>query len=184
MADVDLPPESQRRLIHIARKTLEDFVWRRPSKTPDYRDPYLDAKHYGAFVTLFKQEELRGCVGTCVPSSSLHDTVVQMTEASASRDRRVRPICAEELERIHIDISVLSRLAIADEPLSLEVGKHGLYIARERKRGVLLPQVAVEYEWDIKRFLEQACAKASLPKEAWSWPGTIVSSFTALVIEE
>jgi AmmeMemoRadiSam system protein A len=184
MVDVFLPAGSQQSLIQIARATLEDFVLRRPYRGGERRDPYLEAASYGAFVTLFKQDELRGCIGTCTPSNSLRETVVEMTEAAASRDRRVDPIRAGELDDIHIDISVLSPLEKSSEPLSLEIGKHGLHIACERKRGVLLPQVAREHDWDIKTFLEQTCVKANLPKDAWSRSDAVISSFTALVIEE
>ena len=76
-----------------------------------------------------------------------------MTEAAATRDRRVKPVRADEIEQIHIDISVISSLTRSAVPLSLEVGKHGLHVACARKRGVLLPQVAVEYGWDIETFL-------------------------------
>jgi uncharacterized protein (TIGR00296 family) len=107
-----------------------------------------------------------------------------MTEAAATRDRRVRPVRPVELPEVRIDISVLSPLMRAVDPLALEIGKHGLHVALARKRGVLLPQVAVEYGWDIKTFLEQTCVKANLPKDAWSWRGTLVSSFTALIIRE
>ena len=184
MAEVFLPVESQRSLIQIARETLEDFVLRRCQRSVEKRDPYLETASYGAFVTLFKREELRGCIGTCTPSISLRDTVIEMTEAAASRDRRVEPIRAGELDEIQIDISVLSPLEKTAAPLSLEIGKHGLHIACERKRGVLLPQVATERNWDIITFLEQTCVKANLPKDAWNRPNAVVSSFTALVIEE
>ena len=184
MADVNLPAESQRRLIEIARQTLEGVIRRRLDRNLATNDPYLESVNYGAFVTLFNQEELRGCIGTCTPSRSLRDTVAEMTEAAATRDRRVRPVRADELGQIRIDISVLSPLMRADDPLTLEIGKHGLHLASARKRGVLLPQVAVEYGWDMKTFLEQTCVKANLPKDAWGWPDTAVSSFTALIITE
>lgn len=184
MTDVHLPVDSRRRLIDIARQTLEGVVWRRPYRNVGIDDPYLESVDYGAFVTLFNQDELRGCIGTCAPSSCLRDTVIEMTEAAATRDRRVRPVRADELDQIHIDISVLSPLERTADPLSLQIGTHGLHVARDRKRGVLLPQVAMEYGWDMRTFLEQTCIKANLPKDAWSWPETAVSSFTALVIEE
>jgi hypothetical protein len=183
MADVRLPTPSQRRLIEIARQALEGVVRRRPLGKIGVDDPYLNCV-CGAFVTLFNRHELRGCIGTCAPSRPLFETVIEMTEAAATRDRRVPPVRAEELEQIHIDISVLSPLERSDRPLALEVGKHGLHVVRECNRGVLLPQVAVENGWDMKTFLEQTCVKANLPKEAWGWPDTVVSSFTALVIEE
>jgi len=184
MVNVELPINSQRLLIEIARQTLEDVVHRRLSKFSANHDPYLDESSYGAFVTLFKQGELRGCIGTCTPAHSLCATVVEMTEAAATRDPRVGPIRADELDSIHIDISVLSQLEAAEDPLALVVGQHGLYVQHERKRAVLLPQVAIEHDWDIQTFLQQTCAKANLPKEAWRWPDTVVSSFTALIIEE
>ena len=184
MADVHLPASSQRLLIEIARQTLEHIVRLRSSRYARPDDPFLNRASYGAFVTLFNQDELRGCVGTCAPSEPLADMVVHMTEAAATRDRRMKPVCSAELEQICIDISVLSPLERSADPLSLEVGKHGLHIARLRKRGVLLPQVASEYGWDMLTFLEQTCLKADLPKDAWRRPDTVVSSFTALVIEE
>jgi len=184
MADVYLPAESQRRLIEIARHTLEAVIRRYPCQNVRSNDPHLENTSYGAFVTLFNQDELRGCIGTCTPSRSLRDTVTDMTEAAATRDRRVRPVRADELTQVRIDISVLSPLTRMVDPLALQIGKHGLYVASERKRGVLLPQVAEEHGWDIKTFLEQACVKANLPKGAWGWPGTLVSSFTALIIRE
>jgi len=184
MTDVHLPVDSRRRLIDIARQTLEGVVWRRPYRNVGIDDPYLESVDYGAFVTLFNRDELRGCIGTCAPSSCLRDTVIEMTEAAATRDRRVRPVRADELDQIHIDISVLSPLERTADPLSLQIGTHGLHVVRDQKRGVLLPQVAMEYNWDMRTFLEQTCIKANLPKDAWSWPETAVSSFTALIIEE
>jgi AmmeMemoRadiSam system protein A len=184
MVEVCLPVDSQRRLIEIARLTLEAVVRQRRAQTYSCDDPCLERQNYGAFVTLFKQNELRGCIGTCTPSHSLRSTVIEMTEAAATRDPRVTPVRADELEQIHIDVSVLSRLEVAAKPLLLQVGRHGLHISRGGKRSLLLPQVAVEHRWDMKTFLEQTSVKAELPKDAWCWPDTVVSSFTALVIEE
>jgi AmmeMemoRadiSam system protein A len=184
MADVYLPPGSQKRLIEIARQTLEGIIRRCPCRDVNHVDPYLENTDFGAFVTLFNQDELRGCIGTCTPSKPLREIVVEMTEAAATRDRRVRPVRAAELPQIHIDISVLSPLLRSPEPLALKIGQHGLHVTCGRKRGVFLPQVAVEYGWDIKTFLEQTCLKANLPKDAWGSAETVVSSFTALIIEE
>lgn len=184
MAAVELPVDSQKRLIEIARQTLEDVVLCRPYKHARPNDFHLDRMGYGAFVSLFNHDTLRGCIGTCTPSEPLGIIVARMTEAAATRDRRMKPVGAAELDEISIDISVLSPLERSQDPLSLEVGKHGLHIARNRKRGVLLPQVATEYRWDILTFLQQTCLKADLSKDAWRHPDTIVSSFTALIIEE
>ena len=71
-----------------------------------------------------------------------------------------------------------------DDPLALQIGKHGLYVARGTKRGVLLPQVAARYDWDMETFVEQTCVKAGLRKNAWKDPHTEISTFTGLIIEE
>jgi len=184
MVEVSLPAQSQRRLLEIARLTLERVACGRSPELIESEDPHLEKIGYGAFVSLFNRKKLRGCVGTCTPAQSLREVVIEMTEAAATRDRRVKPVRADELEEIRIDISVISSLEKSAAPLSLEVGKHGLHIAAGRKRGVLLPQVATERGWDMETFLEQTCLKADLPRDAWRRADTTVSSFTALIIEE
>lgn len=184
MPDVYLPADSQLRLIKTARQTLEAITRGDRYGESSESDPHLDAINYGVFVTLFNQHLLRGCVGTCAPCSGLSRLVIEMTEAAARHDRRVKPVCVEELDEIQIRISVISPLDPADHPLDLEIGKHGLHIARHRKRAVLLPQVAVEHGWGASAFLEHTCLKANLPSNAWRWPGTQISLFTSLEIEE
>jgi hypothetical protein len=184
MPEVYLPADSQQRLIKTARQTLEAITRGYPYREHNEGDPHLGLIKYGAFVTLWNRHLLRGCVGTCAPSSGLSTIVIEMTEAAATRDHRVKPVGLDELSDIQIHISVISPLDPADGPLDLEIGKHGLHIERHRRRGVLLPQVAVEHGWDTSAFLEQTCLKAKLPRNAWRWPGTKVSLFTALQIEE
>ncbi|MBM4259999.1 MAG: AmmeMemoRadiSam system protein A [Deltaproteobacteria bacterium] len=184
MTEVYLPAESQKRLLEIARMTLCRFVCHQPLDIESPDDLYLTSDDYGAFVSLFKGEELRGCVGTCTPHHPLYETVIDMTQAAASRDSRMAPIGAQELGEIQLDITVISRLVKAEAPLKLVVGKHGLHVASGRSRGVLLPQVASERGWDMETFLAQTCVKAGLKREAWLSPDTEVSSFTALIIEE
>ena len=184
MESIEIPPLSQKRLIQLSRQTLENFVLKQKKPAPSMDDPHLLASQYGAFVSLHRGDELRGCIGTCVPTDPLYRTVTEMTEAAASRDNRVQPIRPSELAEIFIEISVLGPLQPVAEPLALEVGKHGLHVVQGRKRGVLLPQVATEYGWDMETFLGATCAKAGLPKDAWKSPATKISSFTALIIEE
>src|SRR5688572_3176503 len=184
MKDVYLPLESQRRLVGLSRRALAEFVLHRERQSEQMDDPYLQSREFGAFVSLHKAEELRGCIGNCAPMAPLFETVTEMTEAAASRDHRVKPISGKELTEIRIDITVLSPLETVKDPMMLEVGRHGLHIACGAQRGVLLPQVAPQYNWDIKTFLEQTCLKAGLRKHAWTEPNTRVSSFTAVIIEE
>jgi AmmeMemoRadiSam system protein A len=170
--------------MELARFTLQYVVRGGERQTEDIGDPYLRSRDYGAFVSLHKQEELRGCIGNCTPNAPLFEIVTEMTEAAASRDPRVKPVSQKELDEIRIDITVLSPLESVDDPLTLEIGRHGLYIASGGKRGVLLPQVATQHGWSIKTFLEQTCLKAGLRKNAWKDSGTQVSGFSALIIEE
>jgi uncharacterized protein len=184
MSEIAIPPESQRRLLDLSRRTLESFVRGGARPTEGTADPNLQMIEYGAFVSLHANGELRGCIGSCTPETPLFETVIEMTKAAASRDHRMKPVRAAELGDIRIDISVLSPLERAENPLALEAGRHGLHVSGGGRRGVLLPQVAAEYGWDMQTFLEQTCAKAGLKKNAWRDPATVISSFTALVIEE
>jgi AmmeMemoRadiSam system protein A len=170
--------------MELSRYTLQHFVRGGERQTEDIDDPYLQSRHYGAFVSLHKQEELRGCIGNCAPNAPLFEIVAEMTEAAASRDPRVEPVSQKELNQIRIDITVLSPLESVHDPLALEIGRHGLYIASGGKRGVLLPQVAIQYGWSIKTFLEQTCLKAGLRKNAWKNSDIEVSGFTVLIIGE
>jgi AmmeMemoRadiSam system protein A len=184
MRDIAIPLESQRRLLQLSRRTLEDFVRGTGQRTDAIADPYLQTIRHGVFVSLHAVDELRGCIGSCTPERCLAETVIEMTEAAASRDPRMEPVRPEELAAIRIDISILSVLERAEDPLALEVGRHGLYVSSGGHRGVLLPQVAAEHGWDMQTFLEQSCRKAGLQQSAWKDPATMISSFTALVIGE
>jgi AmmeMemoRadiSam system protein A len=184
MDELGIPFSSQKKLLDLARQTLDDFVRKTLRPIAKVQDPYLQIRDRGVFVSLHKKKELRGCIGTVSPTTPLYRTVIDMTEAAASRDCRVRPIRQRELNKIHIDISILSSLIPTNDPLSLEIGKHGVLVARGTRHALLLPQVAAEYQWDIKTFLEQTCLKAGLCKDAWQEQETQLSSFTALVIEE
>ena len=184
MSDVYVPPGAQKKLLDLARQTLEDTVRGSLRRVEEIQDSSLQSSDYGAFVSLHKRNELRGCIGTCTPKLPLYLTVIAMTEAAASRDRRMKPVFVSELDDIRIGITILSPLEIARNPLSLVVGTHGLHIARGKTRGVLLPQVASQQGWDIRQFLKQTCLKAGLHGDAWREPDTRISSFTALIIEE
>lgn len=184
MESVYIPSDSQRSLMALSRSTLESFIRGMGREADGVQDPYLLTSAYGAFVSLHKGEELRGCIGSCFPTRPLYETVIEMTEAAASRDHRVSQVGANELEEILIEISVLSPLQLVQDPLSLEAGKHGLHIASGQNRGVLLPQVASQFSWDMETFLTQTCLKAGLSRNAWKLPETKIMGFTALIIGE
>jgi len=143
--------------------------------------PHLDQPR-GAFVTLHLEGELRGCVGFIQPTRELYQTIVEAALNAAFHDPRFLPVSEEEAPGLEVEISVLS-LPQPILPEQVVVGRHGLVVARGLYRGLLLPQVAVEQEWDATTFLEQTCLKAGLPTDAWK-RGATLQGFTAEVFGE
>jgi AmmeMemoRadiSam system protein A len=109
---------------------------------------------------------------------------MEMAAAAAFHDPRFRPLGEEELADLDVEISVLTPMQRVEKVETIEVGKHGLYIEKGRCRGLLLPQVAVEYRWDRTTFLEQTCCKAGLPPQAWKDPDTRIFTFTAEIFSD
>ncbi len=137
----------------------------------------------GAFVTIFSGRRLRGCVGLAEGRLALGETVVQAAVGASRGDPRFAPLCAAELPDVVIEISVLSEPAPI-LPEQIEIGRHGILIVRESRRGLLLPQVAWEHLWDPPRFLEETCRKAGLWPGAWREAKTQIFGFQAEVFSE
>ncbi len=133
----------------------------------------------GVFTTLYLDGDLRGCVGYVVPVVPLYRAVAETACAAAFEDSRFLPVTKEEAPRLEVSLSVLSRL-FPISPEAVEVGRHGLIISLGGRRGLLLPQVAVEQGWDRETFLEQTCRKAGLPLDAWR-KGATIEAFSAEV---
>jgi len=140
------------------------------------------AEPRGAFTTLHVDGKLRGCIGYVVPTNSLYRTVAETARAAAFGDPRFEPMTAEEATRLKIEISVLSPLRPI-RPEEIVVGKHGLVVSLGTRRGLLLPQVPLEWKWDREVFLSQACLKAGLSPDAWRRDADI-QAFTAEVFGE
>ena len=169
-------------LLEIARRALTAGVERRES-IPDFPDDEVLRQPGGAFVTLHRRGRLRGCVGQLPSKDPLIEVVVHCAKAAALEDPRFKPVRAEEVAEIEIELSILSPLQ--DTTLEkIEAGKHGLVVSRGWQRGVLLPQVATEFKWQAARFLEETCVKAGLEREAWQDPHTRIQAFTAEVFSE
>ncbi len=133
----------------------------------------------GAFVTLHRDGELRGCIGSFRPGGSLARTVAAMAVAAASEDPRFEPLRADEVDALDIRISALGAPRPMRSPAEVEIGRHGLVVRSGWSRGTLLPVVAVERGWDAATFLRHTCLKAGLPPEAWRDPDTVVEIFEA-----
>jgi hypothetical protein len=164
-----LTPADKRALLAIARKTLEEQV--REGKVSDVSPGELTAAlrtPCGAFVTLQKDGQLRGCIGRFDADEPLYSVVRQMAVAAATQDYRFEPVRSSELASIEVEISVLTplrKIASADE---IEMGKHGVYIRKGNRSGTFLPQVAHETGWSRDEFLGH-CArdKAGLGWDGW-----------------
>jgi len=137
------------------------------------------AEHRGVFATLYLRGQLRGCVGYAMPIAPLFRAVTETACAAAFSDTRFVPVTSEEAHALEISLSILSPLALI-RPEDVVVGRHGLLVSEGARRGLLLPQVPVENEWDRETFLQQTCRKAGLPLDAWR-TGATIEAFTAEV---
>lgn len=171
------------KLLELARKTLENHFSRRtvPDFTTDSKN-LLEPK--GAFVSLHRDRQLRGCIGQLEPDQELFRIVQQCALSAALTDPRFPPLEEEELAGLDIEISVLTPLRRVLNVDEIVVGKHGLFVVRGHCRGLLLPQVATEFGWDRIQFLKQTCFKSGLPGTAWQDPATEIYSFEAEVFSE
>lgn len=152
-------------LLQVARSAIHLHLLNQP--LPVLKGACELDQPQGAFVSLYKDGSLRGCIGRIVSSSPLWKTVRDMAVAAATRDCRFSPVELGELGRIWIEISVLSPLERLRSVEELQIGRHGLYLRYQEKTGVLLPQVPVKFGWDRVEFLEQTAKKASLPPGWW-----------------
>ncbi|MGH9575191.1 MAG: AmmeMemoRadiSam system protein A [Candidatus Acidiferrales bacterium] len=168
-------------LLEVARRTLAAAV--RHSDMPSLPDVASLSVPGGAFVTITRNGRLRGCIGRLPSDASLVEVVAFCARAVASEDPRFSRVQPDELPAIDVEISILSPL-VEIRPKEIEPGKHGLFVSSGMRRGVLLPQVALQFHWDGMRFLEAACEKAGLARDGWKHPATLVQAFTAEVFSE
>jgi hypothetical protein len=171
-------------LLKIARKSVETAV--REGKTYECSTGGLEAlaQERGAFVTLTKNGELRGCIGSVAPVKALYLTVREVAIMAALRDTRFLPVTASELGDLHYEISVLSPLRRVMDTREIRLGHHGVLIHALGHEGLFLPQVASEEKWDRATLLEQVCHKAGLPAGTWRDADADLFRFTALVFGE
>ena len=191
--------EERMQLLRLAHDSISSALQRREISL-DPPTPHL-AEPRGVFTSLYLRQnrepdqhrdyqhkenplekELRGCVGYILPTCSVFRAVGETARAAAFDDNRFPPVTQEEAPRLQIELSILSPA----RPLPAEqikVGRHGLLISWQGRRGLLLPQVPVERGWDRITFLEQTCRKAGLPRDAWQ-KGATIEAFTAEVFGE
>ncbi len=178
-----LGKEDKAALLNLARTTLESYLTQKPNPGCNPSGQAL-MERKGAFVSLHRGDELRGCIGQLYPDRELYKIVQHCVLSAALEDTRFLPVVMEELPDLNIEISVLTPFHRIQQIEEIEVGKHGLYVVQGRFRGLLLPQVATQYGWDRMTFLKQTCRKSGLPESAWQDPKTIIHTFEAEVFSE
>lgn len=180
-----------RAAVKLARKTIELFLSEERLPEPQELDfelsPVFGEKR-GVFVTLTESGLLRGCIGHPFPDSRLEDAIMDSAISAATRDPRFHPVRKDELDEIVVEVTVLTQPekinAPAEElPERVEIGKHGLIVKQGYCQGLLLPQVAPEYNMDSIEFLGHTCLKAGLSPDAWL-KGAEVSCFEGQIFKE
>jgi len=177
-----LTPDETRVLLDLARRALAARLASRQVPRLEPPSPRLLAPQ-GAFVSLHLDRALRGCVGMVTPRRPLATTVIECAGAAATEDPRFEPLRSSDIDRVTIEISVLGPSFRMTDPSGLILGTHGLMVTMGQRRGLLLPQVAVQQGWTVPVFLEETCLKAGLPPDAWG-RGAIVEAFSAQVFSE
>ena len=178
-----LTNEEKRTLLKIARSAIACALESKTLPTLNSQSEALNHRS-GIFVTLRIGEDLRGCIGYIEPLFPLAHATQEIAVKAAMEDPRFMPLTQSEFDKITIEISVLSPLEELIDTETIEIGKHGLVIDAGYRRGLLLPQVATEYDWDRRQFLKQISLKAGLPPDAWKRKEVKLFTFTVEKFDE
>ena len=179
--------------VSVARRVVEGWVQGNKKEFKPPRDlPESFQRDSGVFVTLntFPEKELRGCIGYPEPVMPLIDAIVDSARSASTRDPRFPPVTAKELDRIVVEVSLLTppELIHVKSPKEylevIKIGRDGLIADNGILRGLLLPQVPIEWKWTVHEFLDHTCNKAGLPMDAWTDPETKMYRFTAEIFDE
>lgn len=173
-----LSSDQRNTLLALAREAIRSRFEKHSPALPD--NPAFLSKR-GVFVSLHIHGELRGCIGYIIGHKSIRDSVLEMAQAAAFQDPRFPTVTLKELDLLDIEISILDDLIPITGVQDIQIGRDGLYIHHPYGSGLLLPQVAVEWQWDAMEFLRQVCRKAGLQKDAWQEPASRIYRFEALV---
>lgn len=184
--DLLTPAEGECALEH-ARRVLLEHVVKTPYKEPEF--PLVFSRKRGVFVTLTKRGDLRGCIGFPHAVMPLKDAIREAACSAATGDPRFPPVTAKEIPDILVEVTVLTEPEVLDaspedRPARIEVGKHGLIVQGYGRSGLLLPQVPVEWGWNVTEFLDHTCMKAGLPRDCWREPSVQISTFEGQIFSE
>jgi uncharacterized protein len=182
-----LTPEEGLVALRSARGAIENVCAKKPKPAQKFTPVFSEKR--GVFVTLTTAGALRGCIGLPYPVMPLSDAIAHAAAAAALEDPRFPPVRKEELGQIDVEVTILTVPVPLDgepaaRPGKVQVGKHGLIVRGMGTSGLLLPQVATEYGWDAKTFLDHTCMKAGLPDRCWSSPSVEVLTFEGQIFSE
>ncbi|MBZ0266114.1 AmmeMemoRadiSam system protein A [bacterium] len=176
-----IPDSSRVLILKLARAAVNSAILELPD--PEIPEHPIFAEKTGIFVTIYKSQSLRGCIGYIDTDLSLGRAIVMAAKSAAKRDQRFPALTAEDLPEVSLEISLLSSL-LPISPDEIVIGRHGLMVLSGLHRGVLLPQVAKKYGWDRTEFLQQVCLKAGLDRDSWEEGDVDLFAFSANVITE
>ncbi len=181
-------------LVKLARKAVETYLKSGEVMDVPKEAPQAIMEHCGVFVTLStikgKEKELRGCIGFPYPTGPLAKAVIESAISSATQDPRFYPVSLEEFHSIVFELSILTAPQLVevekttDYPSKVRIKRDGLIVERGYYKGLLLPQVPVEWEWNEEEFLCQCCIKAGLPPDSWLTKGTKIYKFSCVIAQE
>lgn len=189
-----LTPKEGELLVKLARKAVEERLRKGKTIEAPKDIPTKLMEPCGVFVTLnsFRhgKRELRGCIGFPYATTPLARAVIESSINSATQDPRFPTVSFEELDQIVLEVSVLTPPQIIDVekpqdyPSEIRIGQDGLIVEKSYYKGLLLPQVPIEWDWDEEEFLCQCCVKAGLPPDCWLARGMKIYKFQAIIFEE
>jgi len=181
-------------LVELARNTVTEYLKTRKRFTAPQSTPKKLFEQCGVFVTLntvqHGEKQLRGCIGYPYPTLPLVEAVIESAIDAATQDPRFYPLSLNELDNVVFEVSVLTppELITVQKPdeyvTKVKIGEDGLIVEKGLYKGLLLPQVPVEWKWDEEEFLCQCCVKAGLPLDSWLTKGTKIYKFQAIIFEE
>jgi uncharacterized protein len=190
----ELNEEEGKFLVKLARRAVKEYL--ETKKVPETTRivPEKLLQPCGVFVTINsienEEKELRGCIGYPYPTDPLVEAVIQSAISAATQDPRFDPLSKDELDKVVFEVSVLTPPQVLevkrpqDYPSKVKIGEDGLIIEKGMFKGLLLPQVPVEWNWGQEEFLCQCCIKAGLPPDNWLLPSTRIQKFQAIIFEE
>lgn len=181
-----LTREEGEKAVRLAREAIEHYLEER--KIIQKRLGGVFSEKRGVFTTLTKHGNLRGCIGFPYPVKRLDEAIIESAIAAAVDDPRFEPVRLSEMDEIIVEVTVLTppekiNAKPKDLPNHVEIGRHGLIVKMGPFSGLLLPQVAVEYNMDSEEFLSETCMKAGLPPDCWL-TGAEVYRFEGQIFKE